>query len=107
MKQKLATNQRYLGVHSYIHVHDHSHQKETDSDKAEDEVHFLFHCSLYDDLRAPTLLSKMSFISDEFFWLNDYKKLLFAELWTEKWPMLQSNIICNVICSCLTDVSPL
>lgn len=37
----------------------------------------MFYCSLYYDL------SEMSFISDEFFWLDEFKKLLFVEFVTE------------------------
>ena len=44
-----------------------------DLGETEDEVHYMFYWSLYEDLRA-TLFSKMSSISDEFFWMNDYEK---------------------------------
>lgn len=36
-----------------------------DLSETEDEIHFMFYCSLHDDLNA-TRLSEMSFISDEF-----------------------------------------
>ena len=37
----------------------------------EDEVHFIFYCSVNGDLRA-TLLSEMSFNSDEIFCMGDF-----------------------------------
>lgn len=38
------------------------------------EVHFVFYCSFNNDLGG-SLFSKMTFVSDEFFCLSDYKVL--------------------------------
>lgn len=51
----------------------------------------LFYCSLYDDLKA-ALFSKMSLISEEFFWMNDYKKL---ELCVRKGAFCVADFICK------------
>ena len=45
-----------------------------DLEEIESEVHFLFYCPLYDDVRHQ-LFSKMSSICVNFFWLDDYEKL--------------------------------
>lgn len=38
----------------------------------------MFYCLSYDDLRA-TICSKMCVISDDFLWMNDYRKAVFQE----------------------------
>ena len=40
----------------------------------ENEIHFLFYCTLYDDLRA-TFMDRMYHICNNFFDLDDYGKM--------------------------------
>lgn len=65
----------------------------------EDEFHFVFYCSLCDDLIA-TLFSKMPVISDESLTVDDYEKpeTVFSS---------QCNVRCEKLCSCGTNVLPL
>ena len=48
-----------------------------DLEEIENEIHFLFYCPLYDELRH-LLFSRMTTIYVDFFWLDDYKKLEFC-----------------------------
>ena len=55
----------------------------------ENEIHFLFYCPLYDELRH-FLFCKMTTICSNFFWLNDYEKL---ELCFRKGPFALATFI--------------
>ena len=68
--------------------------------EVESEIHFLFHCSLYDELRG-IFFQKMSSICEDFFWLDDYTKLeicfrkgtfCLAEFLCKAWEIRQTNL---------------
>lgn len=59
----------------------------SDSGETEDEIHFVFYCSLHDDLKASLIL--------------------FVEPGIGEVLCLQCNFIRKRLCSCLTNVSPL
>ena len=57
----------------------------------ENEVHFLFYCPKYDDMRE-ILVTKMSSICEDFLDLNDYEKM---ELCFDKGAFAVSDFICQ------------
>ena len=69
-----------------------------DLEEIENEIHFLFYCPLYDELRH-LLFSKMTNICGNFFWLDEYDKLelcfrkgifALADFLTKAWEKRQS-----------------
>ncbi len=63
----------------------------SDVGEIENEVHFLFCCPVYDDLRE-ILFTKMSSIYADFFWLDEYEKL---ELCFRKGTFFVANFLCQ------------
>ena len=62
-----------------------------DLEEIENEVHFLFYCPLYDELRH-RLFVKMSSICVNFFWLDDYERL---ELCFSKGIFFLADYVCK------------
>ena len=60
-------------------------------DEIENEVHFLFYCSKYDDIRE-ILVNKMLVICGDFLDLNDYEKM---ELCFEKGTFVVADFMCQ------------
>ena len=62
-----------------------------DLEEIENEVHFLFYCPVYDELRH-RLFVKMSSICVNFFWLDDYERL---ELCFSKGIFFLADYVCK------------